>query len=228
MTEKENAGEEFVLNIGRYLSLVRGDVHVRRTRVAMFWSAISLFYIVGGLHVGVADPSGVPADASILWGLAIHGITQTKLLIFLFIMTLYYSVRLIFSVLMINGEIPLRSFRKELRAYKEAAEADDLQGYFQDKDSKVRVHRWLHYRLPDIYNFPILRDRAVTPLSEKELEKLENKNAVRNTLKNLTLSGLENFYALIVFPLVVCGLSFLAFAVVAIMGAVKLIAPFFS
>ena len=60
-------------------------------RPMLLWSTVSLLYVFGGLQF--ADTTTSNTTSVTLWGFQIIGLTDTKLTIFFFLTTLYYTVR---------------------------------------------------------------------------------------------------------------------------------------
>lgn len=71
---------------------------IRRIRKAtIFWSFISILYIFGDLHVNAIKATGGMSGGVTPWGIQISGVTTEKFLMFLLIVTAYYSFQLFFS-----------------------------------------------------------------------------------------------------------------------------------
>ena len=200
----ERGFEEIVLQIDRYISLVRSDVHARRVRVASFWSAASVFYIWGDLRVESV------VNAALL-NAGLSNITHEKFLVFLFVMTLYYSVRLAFSIWKIHAEIPMKLLRKDLPYYRDRAvlifsfhTASNLPS---EKGGEDRAeYGWCKTMQQDP------GEKEPTPktayrLDPKKLEKLENENDVRDMWQNPTPWWLETRFGLTFLPAFLCSVA---------------------
>lgn len=81
-----------LLEFDQYASMLRSADFVAYTRTALLWSAVSFFYIYGGLTVK-------STTVATLLGVSIEGITHGKFLAFLFIMTLCYTTRLLVVII---------------------------------------------------------------------------------------------------------------------------------
>ena len=57
-------------------------------RPMLLWSAASLIYVFFGLQLEASETSGKAS----LWGFQFSGLTDTKLTIFFFLTTLYYTL----------------------------------------------------------------------------------------------------------------------------------------
>ena len=78
----EKRSQKILSELPSYITLVEELRPLKRPM--LLWSAISLVYVYGRLHVS-GDPS--------VWGVTITGVTDQKLTIFLFLATLYYTGR---------------------------------------------------------------------------------------------------------------------------------------
>ena len=84
------------------------DERNRRTRkLTILWSSVSIFYILGDLHLNVTNTGNEDEGNAIAWGIPITGITEEKLLIFLFIISLYFLAKFFFSIVKLNRQLNL-------------------------------------------------------------------------------------------------------------------------
>ena len=127
MPKFKNWAERTAHTAGRYVWLVQGRNHARRARVAMFWSAASLFYVLGDLEVKTV------LHLPFIGGFST--VNPEVFLFFLLTMATYYFVRFLFSVLKINAEVKLRSFRAGLLSYHAHRKLEAM---------KIVSPRWWH------------------------------------------------------------------------------------
>ena len=73
-----------------------------QSRLAVFWSFVSLFYIYGDISIGIRDNQTDTVSEVVVWGIPFVGITETTFLSIVFIMTLYYSLKSIFSIIRVH------------------------------------------------------------------------------------------------------------------------------
>lgn len=214
MLEEKLNPEKFLLDLGRYVSLVQNNVHVRRARVAMLWSAISFFYIVFGLKVS-------SADVSILRGVAIDNIEHWKFLVFLFAMTLYYAARFGFSVAKICAEVNPRTLWRKFRDLKKFKELDWPIEEIETHLPRMYLYVWIVRPDMAIAKSNPPEEREIGMLDAEKLAGIEKENEVRQSLRYPTLAFLENFFAMMFLPAFVCGMAFLSFGAVVVIWAVK-------
>ncbi|MDA7968242.1 MAG: hypothetical protein MPK31_04825 [Gammaproteobacteria bacterium] len=110
--------------------LVQDEVHARRTRVAMFWSFISLLFICGVFEI-------TPSEKSFgILGLSFRDLTEEKVSWFLFSITLYYAARFFFSVAKIWKVHNPLALWGNLRAY--AVDRNSVgDPHFYDKEEEI-------------------------------------------------------------------------------------------
>lgn len=211
MIRYDSWAEGVVRRAGRYLSLVQSRTHARRARVAMFWSAASLFFVLGNLQA-----------QTVLHVPLVGGFSNIKpefFLSFLLIMTAYYFARFLFSVLKINAKVNLRSLQKSVRAYYTHFKimcipivTDSVwknlraQWYMQrvnredtgDRDAFFVLFNWVHHP----------NSGGKSPASD--LHQIENAAKVRDMLEYPVFSALENGFARIFLPALLSIMALLA------------------
>ena len=179
----------------------------RRTRkFTILWSSISIFYILGDLHLNVADTGNEEKGNAIAWGIPITGITEDKLLIFLLIMSLYFLAKFVFSIIKLHRQLIITqlfdhfwSLRKD--EFTKGSHTDSQGSYlaFQRNETTKEKNR----------PFP----RIVG--SEIDLSISENKNKFDTWLfmYHYSVVGLlEYFFAPVIFPAIlgICAIVTLA------------------
>ncbi len=80
---------QFISSFPEYLDTIEELRPLKRPM--LLWSAVSLLYVLGGLQL--SDNTISNNTTFSLWGFQIVGLTDTKLTIFFFLATLYYSFR---------------------------------------------------------------------------------------------------------------------------------------
>ena len=207
------SAETFLLETDRYLSLMQGDLHMRRVRVVLIWSAATVFYIWGNLRVeSVVSAAFVNAELT--------NITHEKFLVFLLVMTLYYSARFAFSVLQIHAEVPVHILWKEVQRYRGYLKVGFLNPYSDEfKDPIEQMENTAYALLCGWAHNPegVPKKEKVKPGEESEfslpnflrldpekLAKIENGNRVQQMLKHPVLWALEVLGAVLLLPALLC------------------------
>jgi len=202
----EQATSKFLVDFGKYVLFIRSDVHVKRARVAVLWSAISLFYIVFDLEVS-------SSNASSLWGVVIHNTMPYTFLVFLFFLTAYYVVRFGFSIAKIRVDVDPCALLRVTRAYKKNAKLNFTLEIF--KGNINHMHAYLHSWV--IQKTVILGKEHRPDIAETSYERmkgfanLEQADEVRHNLRHPMLGYLENFFAPMTLPILLCSAALLAF-----------------
>ena len=74
----------------------------KSARQTLFWSFVSLFYILGNMHIGVRETHQNTDGEISVWGIPIFGISEKTFLTFLLIMTSYRAIIFLFLILKIH------------------------------------------------------------------------------------------------------------------------------
>ncbi len=151
--------EKFFYNLQSYKATIESLRSLKRPM--LLWSALSLVYIYGGLHLKV--------DAIALWGVQITGITEEKFIIFLLLATFYYTSKWLWSNFLKlrlywrKGFISdLRNRRMNPQKIGETGEAWGLiEGFGADTDKDIINDRDLSGTVTDFTRFSVV-SRVVT------------------------------------------------------------------
>lgn len=186
--------EKFLEKYDQYISLVQGDAHGRRSRVAMFWSIVSILYIIGFVKV---------SKTASIWLISIPD-ADKKAFGFLFCVTAYYIIRFGFSVVKVYGVENPRTLQKELRQYKQIEKIGfDDKDFAKEHSEYATVYHWR--------NRINLMGGAATTHGPRGALQIKNQEELRNhNLSRPNLGFLENFFALLYLPMTVCALASLA------------------
>ncbi|MDA8002849.1 MAG: hypothetical protein MPL62_16320 [Alphaproteobacteria bacterium] len=110
-----------IAGIDDYVTAVQGDPYAHRMRVALFWSAASLFYILGDLEI-----------KGLVFLSVENNITHGAFCVFLFIITAFYAVMFFFvfyKVWAMNRPVYLFRILRYLR--DEDTEMNELKADFR-------------------------------------------------------------------------------------------------
>lgn len=94
----EDPSSTFLSSFPEYHTTIEGLRPLKRPM--LLWSTVSLLYVFSGLRLKV--------DTASLWGFQILGMTDTKLTIFFFLTTFYYTVRWLWT-----RHLRLRTYKDE-------------------------------------------------------------------------------------------------------------------
>lgn len=177
--------DDFLISVGLYVQHVQSNKYARKMRTAMLWSAASALYLWWGLDVG-------ENSALKVWGLELGKIKQENILFVLFVLTGYYTTRLLFLVIKAVGFVnpfflilPLYG----LEPRKDPAEVDE------ERD----LHGWLRFLCIEPRHAVDPPTKLNKNLSSKRKGEMKCADQVRFMVKNPTLGLLENFF----FPVLV-------------------------
>lgn len=168
-------------------------------RTMLLWSAVSLAYVFGNVHITSGTAS--------IQGIEFSGLSDTKMLIFLFLSTAYYLVRWWWIK------------HLSLRAYKEEGFIDELwkfgaiQRYEKDEVSE-------ELDLSADYRYASIRSYQIDKISSPFTELLHNparyaslREMFRSTPSSMTVSYIEHILLPHYIPAVIAGLALLALIV---------------
>ena len=78
-----------------------GDTRQSSKRTVL-WSSVSLFYIYGDITIGTNGNQQDTGSEAVVWGIPFIGITEMTFVSFVFIITLYFFAKMIFSIIRIH------------------------------------------------------------------------------------------------------------------------------
>lgn len=220
MPEQKFKAAKFLRNYSQYLSLVQDEVHVRRARVAMFWSLASFLYIIG--FATVDEPANIGP-------VSVHG-AAGKAFVFLFVATAYYVTRFGFSVVKIFALVNPLVLREEFKHYKKLGISEDMYITAAKKREiyeYIRLHTWINknsvtVRKSDDLNAHDYEEKISLQTGYDILPHLDREDDVRDhNLRRPMLGWLENFVVLMYLPILLCGLGCAALLLAAVWFALS-------
>ena len=179
-----------------FTSLVQGEAHARRVRVAMFWSVISMLYACRVLVVESPEASiGV-------MGLSFRDLMEGEVFWFLFVLTSWYAVRFFFSAVKVfiaanplGGN--LFSLWRNFRAFKEREISNAVR--------EIRAH------MDDMFSGMDMNPSTQVFLRFIETVGVEKFfGALYYDVRHPLLGILENVIALLLLPAALCVLAWAA------------------
>ena len=160
-----------------------------QSRLSVFWSFVSLFYIYGDISIGIRDNQTDTVSEVVVWGIPFVGITETTFLSIVFIMTLYYSLKSIFSIIRVH------IFCNSLMAFKEVISLSSF-------DIGWKGHEQTYRNLKAPVGISLSGHLEGNPqITERKDEEYVDKREVWLFMMEYRLMGfLEYFFAPIIFP----------------------------
>ncbi|MDA7955631.1 MAG: hypothetical protein MPK34_00130 [Gammaproteobacteria bacterium] len=190
---KQRASASLIFGaINEYVKAVQSGPYARRTRVALLWSAVSLFYVAGDLEVA-------GSSAATLVGVSIKNIDHEKFCFFLLCVTTYYTALFVFAFAKIwSVGRPVRLFCKIFRHRKKrVGKSDFVQTEREINRAEENMSLW--NSLPYI-DHELVREKDVSVVDDMSKE-----DEVFNFMLRQPFFGLlENLLARMFFPLAVC------------------------
>ena len=172
-----------------------------RSRLAVFWSFVSLFYIYGDISIGNREYQNDTVNEVVVWGIPFVGITETTFLSIVFIMTLYSSLKSMFSIIRVH------ILCNSLMAFKEMI---SLSGF--DIGWKEHEERYQTPEPPVGISFSGHSERGPQITEKKDERYIDNREVWLFMIKYRLMGFLEYFFAPIIFPTI---LAFWALCILA-------------
>lgn len=183
----------FLLRLGLYTKHVQSKSYAKNTRTAMLWSATSALYL--GWELDVQGSSTLTFS-----DLQFGPITQEKILWLLFILTCYYTIRILFSVAKAFSFINPFFVCRPLYCRKKMQKSGVLMSVAETTLLDIKLCYWLD-KLANQRQYAF--DASQHPSSENRNPKIPGKmqyeDQVRFMVRYPTLGLLENFF----FPVIV-------------------------
>ena len=162
-----------------------------QSRLIILWSFVSLFYIYGDISIGIREDQHNSANEVVVWGIPFVGITETTFIYFIFIMTIYFFMKFIFSI--IRMHISCNSWM----AFKEMISLSDY-----DVGWKEGEERYKSPEPPVGISFSVHSEGSPRVTEKKDEEYTDNREMWLFMMRYRLMGFLEYFFAPIIFPAV--------------------------
>ena len=170
-----------------------------QSRLVIFWSFVSLFYIYGDISIGTRGNQNNSVNEVVVWGIPFFGITEITFLQFISIVTLYYLFKLIFSIVRVH------ILCNSLMAFKELI---SLSGYDIRREKHEKRYRsperpvGISLSVSSGENPQSFDPQSTNPqiTQKKDEEYIDNREMWLFMMKYRLMGFLEYFFAPILFP----------------------------
>ena len=208
--------EEFDELIEIYKGHVDDNLNRRVRKLTILWSFISSFYVLGGLHLNVAHTGNEEEADAIVWGILITGITESKFLIFLFIVSAYFMANFLFSIWKLHRQLNIIRLFKHFWSLRK----DELTTAFSIS-TKPSYADFRHREALDEAHKEALREGKFGNI-ERKLKDTKQKQPIAANRKRYDIrlfiyyyrfvGSLEYFIVPVIFPMIlgICAISVLA------------------
>ncbi|MDA8002162.1 MAG: hypothetical protein MPL62_12860 [Alphaproteobacteria bacterium] len=187
MAKKHFGVRSHLFHLGMFVSLVQSSTHVRRVRVGIFWSIVTLLFCIGTIEV---------KESIGMWGIFVRDLTNAKVLWFLLLMNVWYGGRFFLSAGKIIWQANPCVWWPGLRAYKRKCEIESNRNFWEHLEEMAA-------------NVAATEKDISTPL-ERILGFEKTNEALFYNARHPAFGVLENFFGLMLLPMLLCGASFFA------------------